>query len=92
MMPRRTAERRSKRRMFEHTDVRVRRGSPFGKHRGQLRQYDIAETVMPGAMILATFPERKATRSAGAEWNQDMDVERPRHWIPAFAGMTTNNR
>jgi hypothetical protein len=36
---------------------------PFGEHQGQSRQHDVAETGMPGAMALVTFPERKVTRS-----------------------------
>jgi hypothetical protein len=54
---------RSKARMFEHRDVRVRAGPLGTRSAGKLRQHDVAETVVHGRMALVTFPERKATRS-----------------------------
>ncbi|MDE2497654.1 MAG: hypothetical protein KGK35_07480, partial [Xanthomonadaceae bacterium] len=62
-VPRSTAGRRSKRRMFEHMDVRVRRGRRSASTAGQLSRHDVGETVMPGAVVLATFAVTKVARS-----------------------------
>src|SRR5690348_5866800 len=37
-------------------------------------QPDVGETVMPGAMVLATFAETKVARSPGRRAEKDMDV------------------
>ncbi len=46
----------------------------IGEHQGQSSRHDVGETVMLGAMVLATFAETKVARAAGAARNQDMDV------------------
>ncbi len=66
VMPRSAVERRSKRRMFEHKDVRVRRGRRSASIAGQSRQHDVAEAIASSAMALVTFPERKVTPLAAA--------------------------
>gem|GEM_PF-1996449 len=53
----------SKARMFEHKDVRVRAGPPGARSAGKLRQYDVAETVVPRAWLW--LPKRKVTRAVG---------------------------
>ncbi len=54
---------------------RVVRAAPLGaRGTGKFQRQDVAEAVMPGAMVLVTLPERKVTRAAGAARNQDMDV------------------
>ncbi|MBU6417655.1 MAG: hypothetical protein KJS83_10860, partial [Xanthomonadaceae bacterium] len=43
---------------------RVVRAGPLGaRSAGEFRQHDVAETGMPGAMVLATFAETKVARS-----------------------------
>ena len=67
MMPRSAAERQSKRRMFEAKEGRVRRGCRSASIAGELRQHDVAETVMPGAMVFGDFlPKPKVTRAPKA--------------------------
>jgi len=51
--------------MSEHRDVRVRAGPLGARSAVESSQLDIGETVVPGAMALVTFPERKVTRAAG---------------------------
>ena len=40
-----------------------------GEHRGEFRRHDVGETVMPGAMVLATFAETKVARSRSGRNN-----------------------
>jgi hypothetical protein len=54
-VPRRAAGRRGKRRMSEHRDVRVRRGRRPASIAGKVRQYDVAESIAPGAMVFGYF-------------------------------------
>ena len=61
--------------MFEHKDVRVRRGRRSASIAGQSRQHDVAETIASSAMVLATFAEIKVARSPGRRAEKDMDVE-----------------
>ncbi len=50
----------------------------IGEHRGQARRQDIGGLVMPGAMALVAFPERKVTREAGGARNRDGNVRNDR--------------
>jgi hypothetical protein len=61
--------------MFEHMDVRVRRGRRSASIAGQSRQQDVAETIASSAMVLATFAETKVARSPWRRAEKDMDVE-----------------
>jgi hypothetical protein len=49
----------SKARMFEHRDVRVRAGPLAARSAGELRQHDVAETVVPGAWLWSLSPKGK---------------------------------
>ncbi len=73
--------------MFEHRDVRVRRGRRSASIAGKSRQHDVAETIASSAMVLATFAETKVARSPGRRAEKDMDVERQsaKSWIPGSA-------
>jgi hypothetical protein len=72
------------------------------KHRG-VQQQDVAETVIPGAMVLTTFAVgvsrgiarvRTLTRPAGTLSRRER--EKQSHWVPdrgfAASGMTTTER
>ena len=63
-VPRSAVGRRSKRRMFEHKDVRVRRGRRSASIAGQVRQHDVAEPTATGAVVFGHFlPKQKVVRS-----------------------------
>src|SRR5579875_1525338 len=52
-----------------------RRRCAIGEHQGQSSRHDVGETVMPGAMVLATFAETKVARAHGMRAEKDKDVE-----------------
>jgi hypothetical protein len=54
-VPRSTAERRSKRRMSEHRDVRVRRGRRSASIAGQSKGHDVRSTTATGVMVFGYF-------------------------------------
>ncbi len=54
-VPRSAAERRSKRRMFEHREVRVRRGRRSASIAGESDEQEVRSTTAIGAWSLATF-------------------------------------
>ena len=74
MMPSIAAGRAGKARLSEHMEVRVRAGARPARSAGESSQPDVGETVMPGAMVLATFAETKVARSPGRRAEKDMDV------------------
>ena len=52
--------------MFEHMDVRVRRGRRSASPEGKLRQQDVAETVMPARNGFGYFPRKESSPLAAA--------------------------
>ncbi|MGH8125843.1 MAG: hypothetical protein ACREPK_08350, partial [Rhodanobacteraceae bacterium] len=63
-VPRSAAERRSKRRMFEHRDVRVRRGRRSTRIAGKSNEHDVRSITATGAMVFGHFlPKQKVARS-----------------------------
>lgn len=63
-VPRSAAERRSKRRMFEHMDVRVRRDRRSASIAGESDEQEVRSTTAFGAMVFGHFlPKQKVARS-----------------------------
>ena len=71
----------SKARMFEAMDGRVRAGPLGARSAGKFRQHDVAETVVPGAMVFRPFlPKQKGARSLASETAlSQCDCPRPRN-------------
>ena len=67
--------------MFEHMDVRVRRGRRSASIAGEVRQHDVAEPTATGAVVFGDFlPKQKVTRAVdGAEKDRDVRASKQRH-------------
>ncbi|MDE2054048.1 MAG: hypothetical protein KGI62_05115 [Xanthomonadaceae bacterium] len=66
-VPRMAAGRRSKRRMFEHMDVRVRRGRRSASIAGQSNKHDVRSTIATGAMVFGYISAETESSSPAAE-------------------------
>ena len=52
--------------MFEHKDVRVRRGRRSASIAGQSNEHDVRSTIASGAMVFGYFlPKQKVARAVG---------------------------
>jgi len=66
MAPSIAADRAGKARMFERMDARVRAGAQSARSAGELRQQEVAETVMPARNGFGDFCRNKSRTLAAA--------------------------